>query len=187
VDNGARGRRQHGYGDRALSFDANAGRILITDGDGNTRLDTDDGLFHIVDDGITGTLNMAAVTITSSTSSANRNRTDTYNLGSVHADCTHVIGAVRFTGSGTWGIAFSRWTTYMGGTLVWAMTAPGITSGTAGDIFHTPRLGVLYRFYVDSGTLWMERRLMAPSPSGSVTIVILAHDIEYRLKTGLFT
>lgn len=170
-----------------MSFEADAGRILITDALGSKRLDTDDGLFHIVNSGLNGTLNMAAVTITSSTSSGDRNRTDTYNLGSVHADCTHVIGAVRFSGSGTWGIAFSRWTTYMGGTLVWAMTAPGLTAGTAGDITANPRLGVLYRFYVDAGTLWMERRLMAPSPPGSVTITILAHDIEYRLKTGLFT
>lgn len=170
-----------------MSFEADAGRILIKDDAGNVRLDTDDGLFHIVNTGLDDTLTMAAVTITSSTSSGARNRTDTYNLGSVHADCTHVIGAVRFSGSGTWGVAFSRWTTYMGGSLVWAMTAPGVTAGTAGDIGGLPTLGVLYRFYVDSATLWMERRLMAPGPPGSNTLTILAHDIDYRLKTGLFT
>jgi len=170
-----------------LSFEADAGRILIRDASGNIRLNTDDGLFHIVNSGISGTLNMAAVTINNSTSAANRNRTDPFNLGSVHPDCTHVIGAVRFGGSGTWGVAFGRWTTYMGGTLVWAMTAPGTTSGTAGDILSNPYLGVLYRFYVSAGALFMERRLMAPSLPGSVTLTILAHSIDYRLKTGLFT
>lgn len=171
-----------------MSFDANAGRIVITDGSGNVRLDTDDGLFHVVNSGFSGTLTISQVVINSATSSGNRNRTDTWSLGSCHPSCTHVIGAVRFSGSGsTWGIAFARWTTYMGGTLVWVMSDSGLTASTAGDVSAWPSQGILYRFYVDSGTLYAERRLMMPSPDGSVSITIFEHDIEYRLKTGLFT
>lgn len=32
-----------------MAFDANAGRILVTNASGQTRLDTDEALFHIVD------------------------------------------------------------------------------------------------------------------------------------------
>jgi hypothetical protein len=170
-----------------LTFSATAGRILVTDASGNERLDTDDGLFHIVGSALTGSVSIPAVSVVNSTPLSDRNRTDTWTLGSCNGACTHVIGAVKFTGSGTWGISFARWTTYMGGDLVWAGTSPGITFGSAGTIGDNINVWVTYRFYVSGTSVMMARRLFVIQPPGSVTLTILAHDIDYNLKAGLFT
>jgi hypothetical protein len=166
-----------------MSFTATSGRIRVTDADGVEKLDTNDGLFHIVT-----TLSQGSVSIPEvATSTSYTNITQTYDLGACHSACTHVIGAVRFSGSGTWGVAFNRWTTYMGGTLVWAMTAPGLTSATKGTIMTFVHTYCGYRFYCSGGRVYMERRVLMPSNPPDVWLKILAHTVTHKLKAGLFT
>lgn len=170
-----------------MSFYANAGRIRVTDANGVEKLDTDDGLFHVVGNPINGSRDIAAVTASNGTAVSARNRIDTQNIGMCHAACTHIIGAVRFSGAGQWGVGFSRWTSYMGGDLVWACTAPGLTSGTQGQIQGNITTWVSYRFFCAAGVVKLERRMFLPEPPGSVSLTIKAHTIEFKLKAGLFS
>lgn len=166
-----------------MSFEALAGRILVTNEAGEVRLDTDLALFHVTDI-------VPSVTVVIPAAQANsvpQLNTYTTELGSCDPAATHVIGAVFMGGSGSWGLAFNRWTTYMGGDLVWAMTAPGTTANTAGDIRAFINMMTIYRFYASGGKVFMERRVRLPRVTGSVQAGILAHTITCKLKAGLWT
>lgn len=165
-----------------MSFFANSGRIRVTDADGLTKLDTDDALFHVVGPTISGTHSIAAVNLTNGNTI---NDTRTWNLGAVHPSCTHIIGAVKFDGLKVEAISFDHWTTYMGGTLIWMLSAPpklaNLNYGTS------PSDYVAYRFYCAGGQARLEeRRIMLGAPTGNIA-VYNAYDIHYRLKPGLFT
>lgn len=165
-----------------MSFFANSGRIVVTDADGLTKLDTDDGLFHVVGSPITGTQSIAGISLTNSNTI---NDTNTWNLGAVHPACTHLIGAVKFSGSEGGAVGFDRWTTYMGGTLIWILSAPPkISAGGYGT-----RLSdyMAYRFYCSGGQAVLEqRRILLGAPTNNFAIYP-AHSLQYRLKAGLFT
>lgn len=166
-----------------MSYKGEAGRIFVSRSDGQIALDTGDGsLFHTLSE-IAGSVSINAVGALSTF----RNQTDTYALGPCHPACTHVIGDVYFSGSGAWAIKYSRWVCYAGGDLLWALTAPGLTAGTAGRIYTDPHTGCKYRFYCSGGQVWLERRLcMASVPSG-VSYGFEAHTIYYDFDCGLFT
>ena len=164
-------------------FTATAGRMRVVTPDGVSRLDTNDAMFHIVN-AVQGSVSIPSVASTTS----DRNITQTYNLGPCHGNCTHVIGAVRFSGSGNWGVAFGRWTTYLGGTLVWAATSPRqFQADPPGTIYRFIDTFNSYRFYAQGGQVRMERRVWICDTPAGVTIVILPHTITYKLKAGLFT
>lgn len=164
---------------------ANSGRIRITNADGDLRLDTDDGLFHIVGDAITGSRSYA----NQSTGASRRNDTITQVIGTCHPDCTHVIGAAKFTG--TPGpiapIGYDRWVTYLGGTLIWSLHGPALVSGLLGGVYrHNITQACTYRFYVESGNVMFEKRLVMEA-TRQATATLVAHGIQWNLKTGLFT
>lgn len=167
-----------------MSFTANSGRIRVTDANGVEKLDTDDDLFHVVGAGIAGTIDIPGIQVLNGNP---QNSTTEYTLGSCNTACTHVIGAVRFFGEGAWAIGFNRWTTYMGGHLVWLFSAGGITAGTVGTINDNVKDICIYRFYVSGGLVRLERRLIFQDPPGSVFRILKAHSIQYKLKPGLFT
>lgn len=166
-----------------MTFTASSGRIVATDANGDVKLDTDEGLFHVITSLPAVAKNIAVL----NTSTAYTDLTTEYDIGACHSSCTHVVGAVRFSGSGAWGVAFDRWTTYLGGTLVWAMTAPGLTSQTSGDIYAHVHTYCGYRFFVRNGRVVMERRLVMPSNPPGVWLAIKAHTITCKLKAGRFT
>jgi hypothetical protein len=170
-----------------MAFDADAGRILITNASGETRLDTNQDLFHTIGSSIVGTESIAARTRTA-TGDLRVNETNDTLIGTCHADCTLVIGAVKMAATGSFGIGYSRWTTYMGGELVWAMTAPALVGG--GGMGVAPHTVCTYRFFISSGDVYLRQRLVMPSMeflAGGTTYTLVAHTIDYNLECGLFT
>jgi hypothetical protein len=173
--------------DDLMGFLASAGRIHVTNAAGETRLDTDEKLFHIVPPDLSDTINIAARSRVSG-QPAIAEVNDTL-LGSCHPDCTHVIGAVKLASSSAFGIGFDRWTTYMGGDLVWAMTSIGQSASTIGQVGPAASICVLYSFFIDDGDVYLRQRIRLndKTVASPATLTIAAHDITYMLKCGLFT
>lgn len=165
-----------------MTFIAEAGRIQVTDADGVKKLDTNDDLFHVVGATISGTVNIDQVSLTDGQT---RNDTNVFNLGSCHSACTHVIGAVRFSGSQGGAVGFDRWTTYMGGDLIWIFSAP--PKFPAANWGTTPQDLMSYRFYVQGSQVRMAQRRILLGGLETSNATFRAHSIQYRLKAGLFT
>jgi len=165
-----------------MSFVGSAGRIRVTDGSGVEKLDTNDGLFHVIGSPINGTESFPNVALSEG---AKLNDTTNFTLGSCHAACTHVIGAVRFNGSIGGAVGFDRWTTYMGGTLVWVLNAfPKLANGNWGE---SPSDYVAFHFTASGGQVRMvRRRIFLGGPDDNI-VGLRAFSISYRLKAGLFT
>lgn len=165
-----------------MTFTATAGRILVTDADGVEKLDTNDALFHVVGSPINGSRSFPSVALSEGN---NLNDSDIFTLGSCHAACTHVIGAVQFDGSVGGAIGFDRWTTYMGGTLVWVLGSfPKLQNGNFGE---NPSDYVAFHFTASGGLVRMHRRrIFLGGPNNNIA-GIRAFSIAYRLKAGLFT
>lgn len=165
-----------------MSFFASAGRIRVTDASGVEKLDTDDDLFHVVGSQITGSISFPDVALSDGNT---LNDTTNYTLGSCNAACTHVIGAVQFNGTTGGAVGFDRWTTYMGGTLVWVLNGePKLANGQWATVIKDY---VGYRFYASAGLVRMERRRIFLGGPLSNVAGLRAHTINYRLKAGLFT
>lgn len=167
-----------------MGLKADSGRIRVTNADGDLRLDTDDGLFHVIGSTITGSQSYSS----QSTGASRVNTTTTQTVGACHADCTHVIGAIRVTGSGfTGAAAYDRWTTYLGGTLIWALTGPNLFAPPPGGIYqHQITTVVAYRFYISGTDVVLEKRVVLEA-TRAASATIAAHALEWNLKTGLFT
>lgn len=167
-----------------MGLTVSEGRILATDENGQVRLDTDDGLFHVVGAPITGSKSYLA----QSTQSSRFNTTTTEIVGSCHAACTHLIGAVKFTGdTGVNAIGYDRWTTYLGGSLVWALTGPNLLPPPPGGIYrHFITIAAIYRFFISGTDVVLEKQL-AMEAYGAATATLVAHQISWNLKAGLFT
>jgi hypothetical protein len=165
-----------------MTFDATAGRILVTDANGVEKLDTNDALFHIVGSPINGSMSFPNVALSEGN---NLNDTTNYTLGSCHAACTHVIGAVYLSGSAAGAVGFDRWTTIMGGTLIWVMGAfPKLANGSFGVSVSDY---VAFHFTASGGVVRMtRRRIFLGGPNNNVA-GLRAFSLSYRLKAGLFT
>jgi hypothetical protein len=166
-----------------MTFSATAGRILVTDASGVEKLDTNDGLFHVIGSPINGTTSFPNVAL-SEGAKINDGPTN-FTLGSCHAACTHVIGAVRFSGSAAGAVGFDRWTSYMGGTLVWVFnSSPKLANGNYGE---NPSDYVAFHFTASGGAVRMvRRRIFLGGPDDNIA-GLRAFSIAYRLKAGLFT
>jgi hypothetical protein len=169
-----------------VSFRANAGRILV-DKAGVTRFDSDEDLFHIVN-AVSGVLNVSSI---SGSLSAGVNRTDTINIGTCNPACTHVIGAVKISGSGTWGAMFNRWATYAGGDFVYSLAYPNLIASSPGAVA-VMNYGLTYRFEAVGGIVRVVRRIILPrlqSTNGHQTPEAKwgAHSLTYKLKCGVWT
>ena len=161
-----------------------AGQIVIKDTNGATRFDTDDGLFHITNQ-LSGSVGVANVT--GGGGSGLRDLTSTVSLGVCHADCTHVIGALKFTlNNYAAGMAFDRWHTFLGGSALWVMDGEPGFGGAIGD---NSGFGIrqmsFYTFRVTGGEVFLDLRLHIANTTFSYTII--SHTIEFKIKTGLFT
>ena len=154
--------------------------MQITGPGGATRFDSDDALFHVISP-VTGSINIAAY---SNPDSTNLDLTTSYTLGTCNSLCTDVIGSVKFYNTTAQGLPNNQWTTFMGGTLVWVIDGHN-TTGSSPD----PNLGLrqmcLYTLRIASGTVYLDRRLLF-SNNGQGVYTILAHDIQYNLKCGVW-
>lgn len=165
-----------------------AGRMLLQ-GNGQKRLDTDDGLLHVIptETGwLTGTIEIPAVSrISNSISDPAVDLTTSYTLGSCNPDCTTVIGAIKFTlNNYNAGMAYDRWHTIFGGSVVWVYDGEPPLDTDRGRNLNVWQW-VSYWFETSGGTVYMKRRLVLGKIAASVTI--LSHSITYKLKTARFT
>jgi hypothetical protein len=169
-----------------MSFLAESGLIEVRDDADNLRLSTDVDMLHIVNIIPADSIAFGNVVASSSTS---RNETDDFVIGSCHPACNVVIGAITISASEQdgHGIRLNTYTSYMGGDLVWLMTSPGLTAGTAGARLETPHSAITYRFFCSGGDVILRRRLIQPEVSSDITYVFLAHTLLYRLRTGRFS
>lgn len=165
-----------------MSLSVAGGRIQISDVAANKRFDTDDGLFHIIST-VSGSVAIAQF---SNPDGTNLNSTTSYLLGTCHPDCTDVIGSVKFTlNNNDAGMAFDRWSTVMGGSILWVIDGHGLTGSSPdpnGDINQM----VFYSLRVEAGEVYLDRRRLF-SEAGQGQYTVLSHTIEYKLKVGLFT
>lgn len=167
-----------------MSFHIEPGRILITDAGGTPRFDSDEPLFHTINE-INGTQAIAAY---SNTGDTYKDITTSYLIGSCNAACTHLIGAVKFKlNSYAAGCAFDRWTTIMGGTTLWLLAGTDGQQGYAAANSFIPRQIVYYSFRIDGTDVYLDRRIILGNMATGVTFTVLSHSIEYHLEAGLFT
>lgn len=165
-----------------MSLLVSGGRIQISDVAENKRFDTDDGLFHIISK-VSGSVAIAQFTNPDGT---NLDSTTSYLLGTCHPDCTDVIGSVKFTlNNNAAGMAFDRWCTVMGGSILWVIDGHGLV-GSSPDPNGEISQMVFYSLRVTSGQVYLDRRRLF-SKQGQGTYTVLSHTIEYKLKAGLFT
>jgi len=157
-------------------------RLRITGADGGTRFDSDEGLFHPITS-VQGALSMGQYTTGNGVSI---NVSDSFFLGNCHAACTHAIGAMKFTlNNYAAGMAFDRWHTIMGGSAIWVLDGEAGFQTVVGSNQPNARQFVAYSFRVTSGQVYMDRRVaMGGTPA---IYAVLPHQIQYKLKAGLFT
>jgi hypothetical protein len=158
------------------------GQFIITRPDGTTTFNVDDKLLHITNV-VSGVLTIPEVQggAPSSGGPGSQNLTTVYDLGAVNASATQVIGAVKFVlnGSGN-GLAYNRWHTVMGGTIIWVMDGAGLTSQGRRTNGALAQL-VTYHFDISAGRCRMIRRVVIAT---GFLYGIQAHNIEYKLRCG---
>jgi len=160
------------------------GTLRITGSDGSTRFDSDEGLFHTVTRDIKGTLSIGTVTV----SATNHSSTTPYLLGSCHPDCTHAIGAVKFTlNNFAAGMAFDRWHTMLGGSIVWVMDGEAAFQNVVGSNQRNILQLLTYSLRVTAGQVFLDRQIFCTTIPSGVNFSFLSHSIQYNIKAGLFT
>lgn len=158
------------------------GRLRIEGPDGKARFDSDEDLFHVVTNNITGTLTIPPLTYEGGVHQS----VTPYYLGACHPACTHAIGALKFTlFSAGAGMAYDRWTTIMGGSVVWLMDSYGGLQ----DGRRSPACCqiVYYTLRVASGSIYLDRVASLGRMPNNTFYTVIGHSIHYRLKAGLFT
>lgn len=172
------------------------GNLSITGPDGLRRFNSDDGLFHVVGDQISGSFTPDGGSALIVGDGAGANRDDVWNIGSCQAGCTDVIGSVAFTGGrvtfsgagglvGSTGIPNGIWQSVMGGSAI-VLYQDGHGPNTSAN----PNLGLYqmcYFWFDISGTAVRLRRRLWCSKSGQGSMTINPVTVYYRLKAGLYT
>lgn len=163
-----------------MSLSIANGRMVIENPSGVTLFDSDDGMFHVLSS-VSGSVAIPAYAHPGNT---NANLTTSYALGACNANSTDVIGSVKFTlNSYEAGMAFNRWHTIMGGTIVWVVDGHGLL-GTPDPNINLRQL-VTYSLRVASGQVYLDRRLLISAASQG-TYEIKSHTIQYKLKCGRY-
>ena len=166
-----------------MTFHLAAGALVIDKG-GITRFNSDDQLLHGAASGlpISGTVAIAAVT---GGAGVRVDSTTVYDLGAVTSGHTQLIGAVKFDlNNDAAGLAFDRWHTVMGGSVVWVMDGePGFAAalGDNNDL----QQWVDYHFRINAGRAEMVRRLFIDDSPFSYTV--LSHTVSFKLRSGNWT
>lgn len=157
------------------------GAIIIQEGS-RKSFDTNDKLFHVVASKNGSTGQLAYLNQPNVTYQLN----DYISLGSVSTVCTQVIGAVRIrlaAGSYSAGLAFNRWHTVMGGSIVWVHDGEPGVSKDLGSNFGAKQ-SVTYWFEIVNGNVRLRRRVfLADTP---LQYVVKAHILDYKLKCGVW-
>jgi len=172
-----------------MSLDLSGGRLRI-DKDGITRLNTDDLLLHGAASGfgLSGSVSIPAHTGGNSDDGGpgRINITTTWDLGAVPAGHTQIIGACKFDlNNDAAALAFDRWHTVMGGTIVWVMDGEPAFAGALGDNGASVKQYCAYEFRISGGQAQLVRRLFIADTPNAYTI--LAHEITYKLRSGNWT
>lgn len=163
-----------------MTFKVQGGKLTITSPSGETRLDTDDGLFHVIGSPVNGSVAVVQLNLGNG---IDVNSTTSYTLGSCDANCTDAIGSIKFTlNNYVAGLPFDRWHTMMGGSVLWVMDGQN-TSGNSNNLNIT--VMVWYSLRVSGGVVYLDRRAYS-SQNCRPTYSILSHTIEYKLKCGVW-
>jgi hypothetical protein len=131
-----------------MKFELADGRGFIEADGARPVFDTDDKLLHGAASGLPIS---GSIAIGSISTDATVNTTTNYDLGAVTSGHTQLIGACKFdlNNDGA-GIAFNRWHTVMGGSILWLLDGePGFSSAIGDN--GGPRQMVTYWFDIASG------------------------------------
>lgn len=165
-----------------MSVDIRSSRMVVKNPAGVTLFDSDDDLFHVLST-VNGSVAIPAYV---HPGNVNVNLTTSYLLGSCNANCTDVLGAVKFTlNTGEAGLAYDRWHTVMGGSILWLIDGHyfvGNSPDPNGGLYQL----VVYSLRVSAGNVYLDRRLIITDQSQG-TYEIRSHTIQYKLKCGLYT
>lgn len=166
----------------AGSVGIGGGKMQVIGTDGLKRFDTDDGLFHVINT-FSGSINVPSLVFSDGT---NYNLTTDWTIGACHAECTDVLGSIKFTlASYAAGMAYNRWHSMMGGCAVWLQDGHSLT-GSSPDRNGRCYQHVMYYFVIESAVVKLRRRALNNKTSQG-TYVVSSHTISYKLKAGLFT
>lgn len=171
-----------------------SGRIIMTDGSGNTRFDTTEGLF-IPLTYLSGSVNIPAETaenININVSDTRINIDTTTVLDSCHPDADTVRGAFKVetvSGSGQ-GVSGLGWFN-AGGTYCHVFRGTPDTTGGPPTVLggnRMPGSAALYTFKCGGGDLSFTKRirLVAPYNTGTETLTLNEINIYYELFCGKF-
>lgn len=167
-----------------MSIDLSGGRLLI-EKDGVTRLNSDDRFLHGVNTGlpISGTFTTGDIQGGNGTP---QDVTVVRQLGTVsHPRHRQVIGVVKVTlANSEAGLAFDRWTTYMGGEIVYVMDGEPGFQNAAGDNSGCYQY-VGYKFAIDNGAVNLYARVFLRNTPALYTVI--NHTLNYKLRTGNWT
>lgn len=164
-------------------FSARAGRIYAKGPLGRTVFDTDDGLFHTIDK-LSGSISVATASVSSGT---NVNNTGDVDLGPCDPNCTDVIGSIKFTlNNYDAGMAYDRWHSMFGGSsALWLIDGHNLIGSNPDPNTNILEM-VWYSFLIIDGRVILRRRFYV-SQNSRGTYSVLSHQIDYKLKMGLFT
>ncbi len=173
-----------------MGISIDASRIVCTDGAGNVRLDTNEGLF-VATNYLTGTKTLSQHV------ARNLNNSDivtidfeqVHTLVACHASATTVRGAFKVTTSDNSGLAqFAGWYN-AGGSYVHIFQGGG-TLNYNGNV--APTAIAVYSFFIESGQVKLRERVRAKAEYSNNTgfndnyLTIVAPTFEYRLLCGLY-
>ncbi len=169
------------------------GALIITNPDGRTNFNSNDGLLHTVNDLPVLTLKTTTLVLPSAT---NTNRSDDFFVAYVNGFCTDVMGNAKFSGGGVvisgsgppvGSASFSSeaWITVMGGSaiVVYQDGHGNLSSGESnGGLWQF----IYYFFFVSSGAVYL-RRCVYVSKASAGGMTINPQTVACKLKVGRFT
>ncbi len=168
--------------------------MVITDGSGNTRFDSNEKLF-VITDFISGTVTASSHTATLSASSRGvitDNVADTssnYTLASCNAYANTIRGAFYMTTSDARGLSVAGWFNASGSYVHMWEGGGGVISAFTDNV----RLSCVtsYTFFVSGGVVYLNERVRmssayAPTPPYSTSVTVAAPTFQYKLFAGTF-
>lgn len=176
-----------------MGFSANAGRMVITDGSGNKRFDSNEKLFVITDlvsGAVSGGSYSASLVYASSGSITDnvRDTTQNYALSACNAYADTIRGAFRMSTSDARGISVSGWFNASGTYVHMWEGGGGVISALTDNV----RLSCVstYTFFCSGGVVYMRERVRMSAnyltSPGTSTISVSAPTFEYKLFAGTF-